>query len=1261
MTSEEEGPEPSRHLEVTVSGGGDAYVAGRDLHVVTSSHVVRRPRGGEECPYPGLEPFDADSAAWFHGRDRAVAELCRRLDAQLARGGPLVVLGPSGAGKSSLLAAGVLPAVSDGALPAGGSARWRQLMLTPTASPASALADAFGATAADWRADPGRCAEEILGTVDGSGLLLVVDQFEEVFTLGADEAERRWFVEVLDRVSRPPQANVLVVLGVRADFYARCTADGRLRAALRDDPVLLDPMTAAELEEAVRRPAAAVGLTVQDGLVELLLAELGGPGTLPLLAHALRATWQQREDGALTVAGYRLAGGVHGAVARTAESVYAALTPAERRAARVVFLRLVAIGRETEDTRRHVSHRDLLDLPHTAPAPGTAPGPEPGPTTEPAATVVAAFTRHRLLTTDQDTVTIAHEALIRNWPRLRGWIERDRAGHLVRQDLEQTAAAWDRGAAEPFTGARLEAAAQWAADHPADPSPTARAFLAAAHRQQRRSRRVRRAVLATITALALFASVTTVLGFRQSRQARAAAEQAITSQIAALSAELAPTDPALAAQLALAAYRRAPSADNAARLVNFENTPVPTALTQPGTAVTQAAFDPRGGLLATALADGPVQLWDVREPRRARLLHQLLPTSPGRVAALRFSPDGTWLAAATPDGVGLWRLATPERPAPVQPALRTPEGVAEVLFSRDARTLTTLSARGQTTRWDLSAQDGPGQDRPVRRRTSSLVSPGDFTSAVLGVDDQVLVTGSSDGAVRLWDLGDPAGEARLLSELSTAGRALAIRPDSGVLVTGGNHDELAFWDVRNPRSPYEVQGGRPLSGRAGAVRSAAFGRDGTLLAVAHGNGVTSLWNTANPYGPSLLGELPTGSSLAAGPVAFAPDGSTLAVIDESRATTLWSLPPTLLPTRGPVAFSPDGRTLATSDGTADAQLWDVARPGRPVRLGSPSVGAPGATEALAFSRDGRTLAIGSGAVGGTGGSVWLTDVSDPRRPAPLGPPLPGAAPAVALAFGTDRSTLAVGDAAGSLHLWKVDDPAAPALLGSPLADPPNAVAAVAFAPDGRVLATGRERAVQLWDLGTPGRAVPLGPPMTGSGGVLGAVTSLAYGQGGRVLASGHRDGTVRLWDLRDPRAPVPLGAPLTGPSGFVNAVAISPDGRTLAAGGGDGTVHLWTLGDPGSPGSSSGPVHLARPLTGPSGAVDSLAFAPDGHTLAVSSVDAAVRLWDLDVASAVARICATSDGVLTEQRWAELVRNAPLPRLCVSPPSASPVPPSRPG
>ncbi|MFF2543155.1 hypothetical protein ACFVUY_11400 [Kitasatospora sp. NPDC058063] len=1232
--------EPPRHLEVTVSGG-NAYVAGRDLHLTTAEAAVRPPRGRDDaCPYPGLEPFDAASATWFHGRERAVTDLCRRLDDRLRTGGPLVVLGPSGAGKSSLLAAGVLPAIADGALPARGSTRWRRVLLTPTAHPAAALAAALGAPPP--HGGPAAYAAAVFDAVRGTGLVLVVDQFEEVFTLGADEAERRRFVEVLDLLARPPDRNVLVVLGVRADFYARCAADDRLRDALRADPVLLDPLTDEELEQAIRRPAAAAGLTIRDGLVDLLLADLAGPdrtGTLPLLAHALRATWQEREDGALTPAAYRRTGGIHDAVARTAESAYAALAPEGRAAARAVFLRLVVIGRDTEDTRRHVAPDDLL---------------RGLPDERAARSVVDTFTARRLLLRERETVVVVHEALIREWPRLREWIDRDRPGQLLRQELDQAAAGWERSQDQSalYRGARLEAASDWAAAHPDELTATARAFLTAAARQRQRSRRNRRAAVAVVTALAVLATAAAGFALVQRDRARASAATAVTNQISSLAAQLAPTDPALAAQLALVAHRREQTDDTASRLIGFENTPVPSRLGGPESGTRAMALSPDGHTLATYDTTGALRLWDVRDPHRATEAGRLDPESGGRAPALAFGPDGSLLATTGTAGVRLWQVADPAHPRPAGPPLDVAGGtVNQLLFGRDGRTLLALGGtpdsgdggEGLVLGWST---DDPAHPVPL---TLPAVRPRyPVATALLGPDGRTLAT--QDGAdVQLWDLAGTAGTAAPVSRFQVRGPILALSPERGFLVTGGENNQLEFWNIQDPRHPNNLLTAQPLSGRTSTIRSAAFDGSGQLLAVAHGNGAVSLWNLSNPYYPSLVTELPTVSSYPADRVFFTPDGHTLAARDDSGAVVLWSVPPTLLPGGGPVAFSADGRRLATSNGISNSLLWDLADPRRPTRLGSPRTGAPQPASALAFSPDGRTLALGSPAAGGTGGAIWLTDVTDPGRPVPLGRPLGGPATSVsALAYGPDgRFLVALGDE-GRLFLWDVADPLAPAPLGPPLAVPSRTLTGLALSRDGHTLAAGDTTGgVHRWDVTDPRRPVALGAPLAGP---ASAVNGLAFSPDGRRLAAAHQDGSVRLWATEGTAGAGNTGGAaggdsagetLTGPQGAATSVAFGPDGRLLAVGGGDGTARLWRLA-PRQP-----PVAVGRPLTGPVGSVDSVAFGPDGRTLAVSGVDATVRLWDLDATAAVERICATTDGALDEARWKLLVPGSdPPPRPC---------------
>ncbi|WP_165818437.1 ATP-binding protein [Frankia canadensis] len=469
---------------------------------VSGALARRASAADEQCPYPGLASFDGGTRQWFFGRERAVADALSRLEDRLGGAGPLVLVGASGSGKSSLLRAGLLPALARGAV--AGARGWPQVVMTPTDHPARELAGRLAAAAglsvlAAARLDVVSEPERFVGALadllalrpaaGGAGatrrVVIVVDQFEETFTLCADERERTAFIRALVAAARGDGADsppAVVVLGVRADFYGWCAAHPELVDALQRGQVVVGPMTAAEVRDAIVRPAETVGLAVEPGLVDLMVHDLGAsedgvvadPGSLPLLAHALRATWQERENGTLTVAGYLRVGGLRGAIARTAEETFGAFDAAGQDLAWQIMLRLVRFGDGTDDTRRRVPRAELLALseprePREPREPGTAgtAGTTAGATTLPAApsTVVAgvldALVGARLVTADADSVEISHEALLRSWPRLREWIEVDRAAAVARQRLADAATSWDNGGRDPsylFTGSRLAAA-----------------------------------------------------------------------------------------------------------------------------------------------------------------------------------------------------------------------------------------------------------------------------------------------------------------------------------------------------------------------------------------------------------------------------------------------------------------------------------------------------------------------------------------------------------------------------------------------------------------------------------------------------------------------------------------------------------------------------------------------------------------------------------------------------------------------------------
>ncbi|KDQ65351.1 transporter substrate-binding domain-containing protein [Streptomyces sp. NTK 937] len=447
------------------------------------------------CPYPGLAAFGPGQAQWFFGRDRMIAELAEKLTGRMDATDPLVVVGPSGAGKSSLLGAGLLPALGKGKLSMPGSRTWPHLLITPTRHPLTELARRLARlTGGSWRAlreelesDPVHLAaavREMLRaragrtTVTGSRLVLVVDQFEETFTQCADEEERRAFIRALcaaagggagtDGFGGDGEPPALVILGLRSDFRDHCAAFPELRPSLYNTPVFIGPMDAYELREAVEQPAELTGLALQPGLVEVLLRDLGAdrpeqghdPEALPLLAHALRATWHHREDRTLTVAGYVAAGGVRSAIDSTAESVYSEFDLVEQRMARSLMLHLVHVGEGTQDTRRRASRTRLLQ---------TLPNPEIS------ARVLEDLARARMVAVEREAVEIAHEALLHSWPRLRQWIDDDRAGLKIHQQLAEDASAWDRNGKSPsqlYRGSRLSLAREWAGDPDRGTHPT---------------------------------------------------------------------------------------------------------------------------------------------------------------------------------------------------------------------------------------------------------------------------------------------------------------------------------------------------------------------------------------------------------------------------------------------------------------------------------------------------------------------------------------------------------------------------------------------------------------------------------------------------------------------------------------------------------------------------------------------------------------------------------------------------------------------
>ncbi|WHT20743.1 hypothetical protein N8J89_06650 [Crossiella sp. CA-258035] len=1163
------------------------------------------------CPYRGLAAFQPENSPHFFGRERATAALLRLLR---AGDGLAMLVGASGAGKSSLLRAGLVPALAGGAE----TADWPVTLLTPGVHPVKELDRHLPGMA---EAETAAQVREALGE---QRRVIIVDQFEEVFTLCPDQEARRTFIRLLHLAATEGPA--LVVLGLRADFYGRCLDHPELVAALQDRHLVLGPMTVAELRAAVTAPARAVGLQLETGLVELLMRDLGvserrgrvrgekdtyDAGALPLLSHALLATWQHRQGGRLTVAGYRAAGGIQGAVAATAERAWAELDAAGQAAARPLLLRLVRIGEDTEDTRRRASRDEVL-----------AQAPDRAATETALETLVSA----RLVTLDAESVEITHEALLRAWPRLHGWLDQDREGHLTRQRLEEDAKTWaaqHRDASLLYRGARLQTSRQAVAG--AGPSELARQFLATSTRQWRRAVWLRRAAVAAVCVLALIASVAAVVTLEQRDEAQ-------FRQVMAEADRVLDTDPSLSAQLSLVAHQLRPGdTEVRSRVLATQQLPLATGLTGHNGAVYLTSFSPDGRTLATAGYDGTARLWDVTDQTRPRQLGQPLTGHTKWLSSAVFSPDGRTLATTGADNtIRLWDVTDPARARLLGQPLNTGGGTAYLLaFSPDGRTLATANEDQTARLWDVR-----DPARPVRIGEPLAGHSGQVRSLAFSPDGTMLATGSDDTQVRLWDVRDPARVTPIGRPLTghLAGlHSVAFSPDGKLLASGSDDKTIRLWDLSDPAAANPA--GPPVVGHSAQIWSVAFSRTQNLLASASADGTARLWNISNPAGVTQFGPQLTGRNNELYAVAFSPDGRSLAVGGEDGAARLWSLPSGALVGHavavGTPEFRPDGRVLASGGGDRTIRLWDVADPNAPKALAAIDNGHTDPVWWVTFRGDGKVLASAS-----TDRTIRLWDVTDPAKPVPLGAPIPGAQKySLPIRFSPDGKLLAAPMDHNMIQLIDVSDPARPRPLGTPTEAHTGSITSLRFTPDGRTLVSASDdHRIRLWDVTDPVRPAAIGEPLSAH---TEAVRTAELSPDGKTLASGGGDNTIRLWDLSDPRHPV-AGKVLTGHTESVNQINFSPDGKTLVSGSADRTVRRWSV-----PGGE--PVGV--PLTTSFATWSSPVYSPGGQFLVTPGSDNTLRLWDLNLEDAQQRVCARTRDVLTEDQW-----RRHLPQLDYEPP-----------
>lgn len=1103
-------------------------------------------------PYVGLAAFGTEDADRFFGREAVVGKLLRRLTERRF----LALFGSSGEGKTSVLRAGLVPAFT-----AERSAPW--LVLTPGPDPVEELAVHLarltrhtpGQVHADLLAGPHGLhltARHLLADRDADvDLLVVVDQFEEVFTLCTSVERRNAFLSLLLTAVNAENSRVRVVLGVRSDFYPHCARYPDLTEALDGAQVLLGAMTTDEFRHAVTRPATTSGCTLEGALLTQLVADAAGrTGTLPLVSHALLETWRRRRGNTLTLNGYHAAGGIRTALAQTAEQVYTALTEPRRHLARQILLRLTAPGDGTEDTKRRATRDELHAL------------------DDDVTPVLDALVSSRLVMVGDNTVEITHEALFQAWPRLRGWLAEDRDGQRLQRQLTEAATIWtdlDHDPGTLFRTTRLATTTAWVDRTRPALTDRERDFLKhsrTAETRERHAVRHRRQVLLAGVAVLLIAITAVVVPMELQRQEterietsrRLATQPTRNSTEAARNAleaySIHPTVEARTSVLnaavkkqgehthiqvtdeELSATTLAPDGNLAARVmggrVSVWNTATLDHVVELSAAVpfrpeTGPAFSPDGQLLAAGDSAGDITIWRMGD----HSVMGVIPTGSG-VSELAFSPDGrTLIVAGWPHRITLWDVETRRKTG----ELSGPKAARQVLaISADGRTLATSGASGWVELWDL----------PSRSRTAELrIGPGTVFEVAFAPDGRLLAAAGEDGDVTLWNTATASLVARLTQHVGGA-YGVAFDPGGRVLASTGKDGRLVLWDVvkRVEAAAIDVDDvGQPANSHLAGLRDVAFGRNGTLVAASS--------KSIHIWAGDLLPK-PDGVAIQA--IQIDADGATVSTLDGRGVLTTWRTTPTLRRTgqRNLVdagvrwatgAFSGDRRRLAVMHPDAPVSLFDVG-------VESPASTVPGwpapATQPriTAFSPDLR-YALGTG----TGEPDIVRDLGQDGVP-PVGGTLPGGDVLTSLAFLPGNRFLAVANVAGTVLVTDVPTTATVATLQGHTG-PVEAAAS----PDGRLLATtGRDTTVVLWDTTTWQQVGRMSSHSD-------EVWRAAFSPDSKLLATSDVGGNIVLWDV-DSRT---VWATLTNPSRQAGLLAWSPDGSTLAIGDEADTITAWRL------------------------------------------------------------------------------------------------------